>query len=125
MKCKRTIQRAARRVAHDDAARRGGLEASEARRNRALRERDISRAQAADAGLKNRDAANFFSEMDASVSLEKELRLAAEGVRMKAEEERLQQAELALRGERQHRAWKERWPCHADGAVYIIVSPYT
>ena len=125
MKCKRTIQRAARRVAHDDAARRGGLEASEARRNRALRERDISRAQAADAGLKNRDAANFCSEMDASVSLETELRLAAEGVRMKAEEERLQQAELALRGERQHRAWKERWPCHADGAVYIIVSPYT
>ena len=90
-----------------------------------MRERDISRAQAADAGLKNRDAANFFSEMDASVSLEKELRLAAEGVRMKAEEERLQQAELALRGERQHGAWKGRWPCHADGAVYIIVSPYT
>ena len=36
----------------------------------------------------------FLSEIDASVSWEKELRLAAEAVRMKPEEERLQQAEL-------------------------------
>ena len=100
--------------------RRGGLEASEACRNRALRERDISRAQATDAELKSRDAAIFFSGMDASVSSEKELRLAAEAVRVKTEEKRLQQAELALRAERQHRAWTERWPCHADGAVYIL-----
>ena len=84
--------------------RRGGLEASEACRNRALRERDISRAQATDAELKSRDAAIFFSGMDASVSSEKELRLAAEAVRVKTEEKRLQQAELALRAERQHRA---------------------
>ena len=100
--------------------RRGGLEASEACRNRALRERDISRAQATDAELKSRDAAIFFSEMDASVSSEKELRLVVEAVRMKTEEERLQQAELALRAELQLRAWTERWPCHADGAVYIF-----
>ena len=98
--------------------RRGGREASEACRNRALRERDISRAQATDAELKSRDAAFFF------VSWEKELRLAAEAVRMKTVEERLQQAELALRAERQHRAWTERWPCHADGAIYIV-SLYT
>ena len=44
-----TIQRAAERVAHEDSVRRGGLEASEACRNRALRERDISRAHATDA----------------------------------------------------------------------------
>ena len=118
-----TVQRTAGRVAHEDAVRRG-LEASEACRNRALRERDISRAQAADAELKSRDATNFAFEMDASVSSEKELKLAAEAFRMKAKEERLQQAELALRAERQHRAWKERWPCHADGAVYIV-SLYT
>ena len=99
--------------------RRGGLEASEACRNRALRERDISRAQATDAELKSRDAF-FFPEMDASVSREKELRVAAEAVRMKTEEERLQQAELALRAERHHRAWTERWPCHADGAVCTL-----
>ena len=27
---------------------------------------------------------------------------------------------MALRKARQHRAWKERWPCHVDGAVYIV-----
>ena len=41
--------------------------------------------------------------------LEKEPRLAAEAVKMKAEDERLP-AELVLRAERLHRAWKERWP---------------
>ena len=55
-----TIQRAADRVAHEDAVRRGGLEASEACRNRALRERDISHAQPTDVELKSRDAAFFF-----------------------------------------------------------------
>ena len=39
-----TIQRAAERVAHEDAVRRAGLETSEACRNRALRERDIKAA---------------------------------------------------------------------------------
>ena len=47
--------------------------------------------------------------METRVSSEKELRLAAEAVTMKPESERLQ-AELALQAERQHRAWKERWP---------------
>ena len=58
------------------------------------------------------------------MSSEKELRLAFEAVRMKTEEESLQQAESALRAERQLRAWTERWPCHADGAAYIV-SLYT
>ena len=49
------------------------------------------------------------SGMEASVLLEKEPRLAAEAVKMKAEDERLP-AELVLRAERLHRAWKERWP---------------
>ena len=78
---------------------RGGLEASEACRDRALQEWHKSRAHAADAKLKSRDAAKTNSEMEASVSSEKELRLAAEAVNMKAEDERLQ-AELALRGAR-------------------------
>ena len=64
------------------------------------------------------------SKMYASVSSEKELGLAAEAVTMKTEEERLQQAELALRAERPHRAWTERRPYHADGTVYIV-SLYT
>ena len=46
----------------EDALRRCGLEASEARRNRALREREIRRAQATDAELKSRDAAFFFRD---------------------------------------------------------------
>ena len=83
--------------------RRGGLEESEACRNRALQERHKIRAQAADAELKSHDAAKTISEMEASVSSEKELRLAAEAVNMKAEDERLQ-AELVLRAARQHRA---------------------
>ena len=62
-----------------------------------------SRAQAADAEFKIRGAAKNISEMEASVSSEKELRLAAEAVNMKAEDERLQ-AELVLRAARQHRA---------------------
>ena len=55
-----TIQKAAEHVAHEEAVRRGGLEASEACRNRALRERDISHAQPTDVELKSRDAAFFF-----------------------------------------------------------------
>ena len=98
--------------------RRGGLEASEACRDRALQWRDKSHAQAADAELKSRDEAKTISEMEARLSSEKEIRLVAEVVKMKAEDERLQ-AEWALRAERQHRAWTERWPCHVDGAVYI------
>ena len=78
-----------------------------------------SSAQAADAELKSCDGAKTMSEMEASVPSEQELRLAAEAVNMKAEGERLQ-AELALRVERQHRAWKEQWPCNVDGAVYIM-----
>ena len=46
-----TIHRAAGSAAHEDAARRGGLEASEGCRDRALQERDESRALAADAEL--------------------------------------------------------------------------
>ena len=104
--------------------RRGGLEAPEACLDRALQERHKSRAQAADAELKSRDAAKSISEMEASVSSEKGLRLAAGAVNMKAEDERLH-AKLAMRAARQHRAWKERWPCHVDGAVYsYIVSLY-
>ena len=98
---------------------REGPEGSEACRDRALQERDKSRAQAADAELKSRYEAKAISEMEASVASEKELRLAAAAVNMRAEDEMLQ-AKLALRGERQHRAWKERWPCHIDGAVYIM-----
>ena len=54
-----TIQRAAGRVVHEDAVRRGGL-ASEACRNRALQARVQSRAHAADAKWKSRDAAKQF-----------------------------------------------------------------
>ena len=110
------MQKAAGRVVNEDAVRRDGLEASEACRNRALRGCGISRAQAADAELKSRDAAKTISEMEASVLSEIEFRLAAEVVNMKAEDETLQ-AELTLRAARQHWAWKERWPCHTDGAV--------
>ena len=81
-----------------------------------MQEQDKRRAQAAYSELKSRDAAKTISELEATMSLEKQLRLAAEAVKMKAEDERLQ-AELALRAERQHRAWKERWPWHVDGAV--------
>ena len=93
--------------------RRGGLEASEACRDRGLQERHKNGAQAADAELKSRDAAETISEMEASVLSEIEFRLAAEVVNMKAEDETLQ-AELTLRAARQHWAWKERWPCHVD-----------
>ena len=54
------MQKAAGRVVNEDAVRRDGLEASEACRNRALRGCGISRAQAADAELKSRDAAILF-----------------------------------------------------------------
>ena len=63
---------------------------SEAYRDRALQERQKSCAQAADAELKSRDGAKAISEMKASVSWEQELRLAAEAVNLKAEDERLQ-----------------------------------
>ena len=46
--------------------------------------------------------------MEASVSWEKGLKLAAEAVKMKSEVDRLQ-AELGLRAERQHRAWNGKW----------------
>ena len=38
---------------------------------------------------------------------------------MTADDRKLQ-AELAMRGARQHGSWKERWPCHVDGAVSIL-----
>ena len=44
-----TIRRAAGRAAHENAVRRGGLEASEGRRDRALQERDKSRELAVNA----------------------------------------------------------------------------
>ena len=74
--------------------RRGGLEASVACMDRALQERHKSRSQAAE--LKSLDVAKTVSEMEASVSSEQELRLAARAVNMTAEDGRLQ-AELALR----------------------------
>ena len=45
-----TIQIVAGRAAHEDVVRCGGLEVSEACRDKALQERDKSRAQASDAG---------------------------------------------------------------------------
>ena len=83
-------KRAAGRAAHEDAGRRGGLEMSEACRDRALQERDKSRAQASDAELKSLDATKINSEMESSVSPGKKLRLAAEDVKTNAEEGRLQ-----------------------------------
>ena len=56
-----TIQRAGGRAAHEDVVRRGDLDVSEAWRDRALQERDKSRAQASDAKLKSRDAAKAIS----------------------------------------------------------------
>ena len=91
--------------------RRGGLEASVACMNKALQEQRKSRAQTADEELKSRDGAKTISEMEASVSSEQQLRLAARAVNVTEEDGGLQ-AELALREARQHRAWKERWPCH-------------
>ena len=49
-----------------------------------------------------------FFPPEISVSWEKELKLAAEAVKMKAEVDRLQ-AELELRAERQRRAWNGKW----------------
>ena len=88
--------------------------------DRALQERHKSRAQAAGAELKSRDGAKTISEMEASVLSEQELRLAAGAVNMTAEDGRLQ-AELSLREARQHRAWKERWPCHVDGLHCVAI----
>ena len=51
--------------------------------------------------------------MDACVSWEKELKLAAEAVKMKEEVDRLQ-AELGLRAERQHWAWNGKWAYPVD-----------
>ena len=53
------------------------------------------------------------------MSSEIELRSAAEAVKMKAKDERLQ-AELALRAEQQHRAWKEQRPCHVESPVFNV-----
>ena len=64
--------------------RRGGFEASEACRDSAFQELHKSRALAADAELRSRDAAKPIYEMEASVSSEKNLRLAAEAVNIKA-----------------------------------------
>ena len=58
--------------------------------------------------LEGRDAIFFFPDMEASVSWEKELKLAAEAVKMKAEVDRLQAA-LGLRAERQHRSLNGKW----------------
>ena len=91
--------------------------------DRALQERHTSRAQAAYAEWKSRDGAKTVSEMEASVSSEQEVRLADRTVNMTAGDGRLQ-PELALREARQHRAWKEQWPCHVDGAVYIVSLSY-
>ena len=52
---------------------------------------------------KSLDEAKIQFEVEAGVSPEIELRPAAEAVKMKAKDERLQ-AELALRAEQQHRA---------------------
>ena len=83
-----TIQRAAGRVVHDE------YDAAASRRPwHAWTQRCRSgtkAAQAADAELKSRDGAKAISEMKASVSWEQELRLAAEAVNLKAEDERLQ-----------------------------------
>ena len=49
--------------------------------------------------------------MEASVSSEQQLRLAARAVNVTKEDGGLRW-ELALREARQHRAWKERWSCH-------------
>ena len=53
------------------------------------------------------------------MSSEIELRSAAEAVKMKAKDERLQ-AELALRAEQQHRAWKEQRPCHVESPAFNV-----
>ena len=87
--------------------------------NKALQEQRKSRAQTADEELKSRDGAKTISEMEASVSSEQQLRLAARAVNVTEEDGGLQ-AELALREARQHRAWKERWPWHVDGAIYTV-----
>ena len=97
-----TNHKAAGRAAHDNALRRGGLEAAERSRDKALQERDKNRAQATDAEVKSRDAAATTSEMKASVSPEKGLRLAAEAVNMKAEEDIMQ---------------VESWQCGQGGSV--------
>ena len=73
-----TIQRAAERVAHEDVVRRGGLEVSEACRNRALRVRDMSRAQATDTELKSCDVA-FFCPKGIRASFERK----SSGLRLK------------------------------------------
>ena len=102
--------------------RRGDLEASEAFRDRALQERHKSRAQAANAELTSRYAAERISEMEAIVS-EKELRLAAEAVNLKAEDERLQ-AELAPRAAQQRSAWKERRPYRWRGLHCVDIHSF-
>ena len=53
------------------------------------------------------------------MSSEKELKLAAEAVKMKKEKDRLQ-AELGLRAERQHRAWNGQWAWLVDRAACCV-----
>ena len=67
---------------------RGGVEACEVCGNRSWQERDKSHAQAADAELKSCDDAKSISDMEASVSSEKELRLAAGDVKMRRKKKR-------------------------------------
>ena len=68
---------------------------------------------------KSLDEAKIQFEVEAGVSSEIELRPAVEAVKMKAKDERLQ-AELALRAEQQHRAWKERRPWHVESPVFNV-----
>ena len=82
-----TIQRAAGRVVHEDATRRP-------RGVRGMPGHGVAGAgqkprKSSRCGFKSRDAAKTVSEMEASVS-EKKLRLAADAVKMEAEDERLQ-----------------------------------
>ena len=91
-----------------------------------MRERYKCRAQVTDAKLKSRDAASFFfSEMDASVSWEKELRLAAEAVRMKTEEEKAITSGIGTAGRAASSgvdgamAVPCRWCCLHCVAIYI------
>ena len=119
-----TLSTAAGRAFHENVVRRGGLEASEGCRDGALKERDENRVLAVTAGFQSRDADEQLSEevySKAIVPSEEELRLATEAAKANAEADSLQ-AEIALRAERQHLAWKERWARHVDRAVYDFVS---
>ena len=93
--------------------RRGGLEASVSVAGAAQKPRTCSRCGILIAVMGQKQFPKW------SMSSEQVLRLAARAVNMTAEDARLQ-AELAPRRARQHGSWTERWPCHVDGAVYIV-----